>query len=158
MFTGFNWFFSNREKACWLGSWYIWAFKGFITIVIAGNVVALSVGLKTAFKVTKRKNLSNWEKTRSWFRNFFILSFLLGITWILGYFNNLGVEAQYVFVLLNASSGKAMKLIWMTFRGHVNISEVIFLHRHFHSGIWSFIQPFKKTFFAQFLQYIRVPL
>ena len=94
-----------REKACWLGSWYIWAFKGFVTVVIAGNLVALTVGLQAACKVTNRRKLSSWMKIRSWFRNCFILTFLLGITWILGYFNNLGVEAQYIFVVLNASSG-----------------------------------------------------
>ena len=34
-----------------------------------------------------------------------LLSYLLGVTWSLGYFTGLGRWAQYVFVFFNASAG-----------------------------------------------------
>jgi hypothetical protein len=45
------------------------------------------------------------QKMKVWLTNFVILSYLLGITWAIGFLNGLHVAFQYVFVILNCSTG-----------------------------------------------------
>eukprot|EP00095_Tigriopus_kingsejongensis_P010627 maker-scaffold1028_size131186-snap-gene-0.43 protein:Tk10627 transcript:maker-scaffold1028_size131186-snap-gene-0.43-mRNA-1 annotation:"CIRL" len=94
-----------REDACWLNDNYIWAFKGPVLAVLALNTLVLIIGLKAAYKVGQQRNIDTIQKVRGWARNFMILSYLLGVTWVIGFFNPLLPELEYVFIVLNASSG-----------------------------------------------------
>eukprot|EP00094_Tigriopus_californicus_P003179 TCALIF_03060-PA protein Name:"Similar to LPHN3 Latrophilin-3 (Homo sapiens)" AED:0.38 eAED:0.40 QI:0/0.16/0/0.57/0.83/0.71/7/0/1072 len=102
--------FYFREDACWLNDSYIWAFKGPVLVIVILNMVVLVVGLRAAYMVrnsnaSKRRQVSNMQKVSGWSRNFVILSNLLGITWIIGFFNEFSSFMQYVFIVLNSSCG-----------------------------------------------------
>ena len=56
-------------------------------------------------QAAKKRKVSDWHNVRGWFRNFIWLSYLLGITWVIGFINDLGDAVQYIFILLNTSSG-----------------------------------------------------
>jgi hypothetical protein len=95
-----------RADACWLDGNYIWAFKGPVALIVAGNTVILIIGIYKSYEVIKKRpGVRPWQKARGWTRSFLTLSYLLGITWLVGYFEELTEVTQYIFVILNASSG-----------------------------------------------------
>ncbi len=97
-----------REDACWLDEGYIWAFIGPVAVVLVLNTGILVKALVEAYRVNRQRSPDGgdaWLGVRSWVRNFLLLSYVLGVTWAIGFFNSLGRPSQFIFVVLNASVG-----------------------------------------------------
>ena len=72
------------------------------------------------FKVSKRRSgMHFWKKANAWLRNFITLSYLLGITWIIGFTVKFHPALEYIFVFLNASIGVFILLYMVVFNGKI---------------------------------------
>ena len=60
-----------------------------------------------------------WKKANAWLRNFITLSYLLGITWIIGFTVKFHPALEYIFVFLNASIGVFILLYMVVFNGKI---------------------------------------
>lgn len=60
-----------------------------------------------------------WKKANAWLRNFITLSYLLGITWIIGFTVQFHPVLEYIFVFLNASIGVFILLYMVVFNGKI---------------------------------------
>lgn len=72
------------------------------------------------FQVSKRRSGKHpWQKANAWLRNFITLSYLLGITWIIGFTVKFHPVLEYIFVFLNASVGVFILLYMVVFNGKI---------------------------------------
>lgn len=99
--------YSNQENYCWLrGNDFIYSFVGPAGFVILWNMVVFVKSVRVATEARKTFNNSITDKIIGQVKTWIILSFLLGLTWILGYAIQDGSEGvAFLFVLLNGSSG-----------------------------------------------------
>ncbi len=105
-----------RNDSCWLADPYIWGFMGVVAAVLCFNSVVILVVLRTQFfKKSRNEIVARQDKPpkvlRKIFRVTVVMVYTLGITWMIGFFNDLSVAAQYVFVILNLSSGIILLLL-----------------------------------------------
>ena len=67
-------------------------------------------------QVSSRRSVGNsWQKVSAWIQNFITLSYLLGITWLIGFTVKFNIVMEYVFVFLNASIGVMVLLYKVVF-------------------------------------------
>ena len=83
------------------------------------------------FKVSKRRSgVHLWKKANAWLRNFITLSYLLGITWIIGFTVKFHPALEYIFVFLNASIGVFILLYMVVFNGKIREASQRAITRH----------------------------
>ena len=67
-------------------------------------------------QVAGRRSVGNsWQKMAAWIQNFITLSYLLGITWLIGFTVKFDIVMEYIFVFLNASIGVMVLLYKVVF-------------------------------------------
>ena len=96
-----------HEGYCWLKEkTWIYFFAGPVAVVLIINTFIFITALRVASKAMKRLNTSNTVKVFGQMKNWFILCFLLGLTWACGFMIQPGTEFMaYIFVILSGSSG-----------------------------------------------------
>ncbi len=93
---------------CWLQEQtYIWAFVAPAAAALVFNLVVLVRALRVAFAAQSRRNQTLLEDIRADAKSSIILTFLLGVTWSIGFLirGNVALYAAYAFVALNGSVG-----------------------------------------------------
>lgn len=102
-----NDYYYFSQDICWLNDTYVWFFIGPVVIVLLFNMVVLIIGLRVTYRATSQRQVNNFRKLKSWLRSCIIMSFLLGMTWIVGVVMPF-VQSEivdYTFIVLNCSSG-----------------------------------------------------
>ena len=97
----------HTDGNCWLheNSW-IYCFVGPVAVVLLINTTIFIKALRVATIARRRLNSSNTMKIFGQMKNWFILSFLLGLIWAFGFLIQPGIEfIAYIFVILTGSSG-----------------------------------------------------
>merc|ERR1719400_1561133 len=97
----------HTDGNCWLheNSW-IYCFVGPVAVVLLINTAIFIKALRVATIARRRLNSSNTMKIFGQMKNWFILSFLLGLIWAFGFLIQPGTEfIAYIFVILTGSSG-----------------------------------------------------
>ncbi len=104
-------FIPFRYDACWLADPYIWGFTTVVAAVIAFNTFVILYVIKQHFSRhgggdEVRATQDNTKKVnQKLLRMTIIMGYSLGIPWMVGFFNDLHVSAQYIFIILTLSAG-----------------------------------------------------
>lgn len=107
-----------RQNFCWFVSEDIFYFCGPMIVVIAVNLVLLTVALSAASNVKVKTKLRTPERIGTWLKGSASLVFLLGITWVIGLpllAGNVVPYVEYIFTFINGSQGVTMfifHIVW----------------------------------------------
>ncbi|KAH9525144.1 Adhesion G-protein coupled receptor D1 [Bulinus truncatus] len=103
------------DNYCWLSvkKGIIWAFVGPVLLVLICNFIILLIVLRVIQSTAVQRLKSKSEKLRSVVWTIFMLSPILGLTWVFGVLsvNNDLVVFQYLFAILNSLQAQAQNLI-----------------------------------------------
>ncbi len=97
-----------QQELCWLSEdAFIYAFLVPAGLAMLFNFFVLIKSLRVVFEVQERRSASTADEVFANAKSCLILTFLLGLTWSLGFFitGPLAVYAAYAFVALNGSVG-----------------------------------------------------
>jgi len=122
----------HTDGNCWLheNSW-IYCFVGPVAVVLLINTAIFIKALRVATIARRRLNSSNTMKIFGQMKNWFILSFLLGLIWAFGFLIQPGIEfIAYIFVILTGSSGIFLFIHTVLMNEVILLEVKIFLGLH----------------------------
>ncbi|KAL1492686.1 hypothetical protein ABEB36_010905 [Hypothenemus hampei] len=127
-------------RHCWLktDNYFIYTFVVPVLIVMLLNVIFLTMAIvmmcrhASASVSMKNKEHSRLASTRAWLKGAFVLVFLLGLTWIFGFFyiNQESVAMAYLFATFNSFQGFFIFLFHCVQNEKVRKEYRKFIRRH----------------------------
>ncbi|CAH3188980.1 unnamed protein product, partial [Porites evermanni] len=111
----FNFTGRPERERCWLNG-STWIYKGPVLFFLLVNIGMFLILLRVIFgKLSNKYNKENVKFARKGLRSMLALLPLLGVTYILGYFLQVHIAVQYLFVLLNSTQGVTFTIFHCVF-------------------------------------------